>query len=261
MFRVTIITGTLLVIVLLVFIAQSSSNWSAALNLPFTDIDSSTLEGNATLYLAHRGFVQGFPDGTFRGSSIVNRAEAAKLLVLAAGIPLNEDLPNPFVDISRSEWFTPFVVAAREEGILDGYTDGSFRPARGITTAEFTKMAVNAFELPLSLPHRFTDFHAGSWFTPFAGAAWHYHLFPEHLNTNILLPEELLSRNDIVIAIYQIATFGTKAHFINPAWNLQQDHIDMLRSRGQFHVGGKSLPTPHFTGGILPDTEGVVLGK
>ncbi|MBI3336165.1 S-layer homology domain-containing protein [Candidatus Peregrinibacteria bacterium] len=260
MSRLPLICASLLAILLLILTANYTSHWNAAINLPFSDIDQKSLAGHATLYFAHRDFLQGFPDGTFRGSSIVNRAEAAKLLVLAAGLSFNEDLPNPFSDVPQSEWFTPFVLAAREKGILDGYPDGSFRPARGITTAEFIKMATNAFELPLSLPHRFTDFHAGSWFTPFAGTAWHYHLFPERLNTNVLLPEELLSRNDMIVALYQIATFGTKAHFIDPDWNLRQDRTDILRSRGQFHAGGKSLPSPHLTGGILPGTGGVVPG-
>lgn len=261
MSRLSLIAGFLFIALILTFAIRSVSHWNAALNLPFSDVDQQSLAGHATLYLAHRGFIQGFPDGTFRGASRVTRAEAAKLLILASGKPVKEDLQNPFTDIPSSEWFTPFVLTAKDEGIIDGYADGSFRPAQSITTAEFIKMAVNAFELPLSLPHHFTDFHVGSWFTPFAGAAWHYHFFPDRYTRKTLLPFELLSRNDIAIALFQMATFGTKAHFIDRTWNLKQDRVDILKSRGQFRIGGKSLPIPTLTGGILPGTGGVIPAK
>lgn len=250
--RVTIITGSLLVILLLILTLQTTSPWTAELTVPFSDIDSQNLAGHATLYLAHRGLIEGFSDGTFRGFSGVNRAEAAKLLILAAGHPIDERIDNPFWDVSPGAWFTPFVLAAEQRGIVDGYPDGSFRPARGITTAEFIKMAATAFKLPLALPHRFTDFPARSWFTPFAGAAWHYHFFPNRVSKSLLLPDELLTRNDMAIALFQIATFGTKAHFIDRTWNTKQDRNDLLRSHGQALFGGTPLSPPDLTGALLP---------
>lgn len=248
MSRLTLITGSLLGILLIILTHRSVSSWQARVDLP----------ERAILYLTHRGVIQGFPDGTFRGSSPVSRAEAAKLLILASGIAIEEDLPNPFNDIPPSEWFTPFVLTAKDAGILDGYSDGSFRPVRGVTTAEFIKMAIIAFELPVSLPHRFTDIPVRSWFVPYLGATWHYHLFPSRITLTKLLPEELLSRNDMTVALYQIATFGTKAHFIDKQWDLKQDRIDILKTHGQFRIGGRSLPTPVLTGGILPMSGGLV---
>ncbi len=45
-----------------------------------------------------------------------------------------------FNDVPRSEWFSPYVCMAKELGIIGGYPDGSFKPARFINFAESSKI-------------------------------------------------------------------------------------------------------------------------
>ena len=47
-----------------------------------------------------------------------------------------------FPDVFESDWFAPSVIRARDEGVLNGYPDGRFRPHNTVTYGEFLKMAV-----------------------------------------------------------------------------------------------------------------------
>jgi len=177
---------------------------TAPIESRFRDIDSSTLEGVAANALANEGVIGGFPDGTFRGGQPVNRAEAAKFLLLArfghVGDERNDGL---FFDVLEGEWYVKYVIAAAEFGIISGYADGTFRPANTVNTAEFLKMLSEAFGLPQDLAHNYADVPRGAWFAQYAGAAQLFDLFPGR-PTGQLQPERLLTRGEVAIAIYKL---------------------------------------------------------
>jgi hypothetical protein len=167
---------------------------------PFSDTDLSTLVGESAADLYARGVIGGYADGEFKGSRPVNRAEAAKFLLLAKYGTVPELAGTAqFPDVLPNQWFTQFVLAAAEKGIISGYPDGTFRPADTVNTAEFLKMLTLTFDLPQNLPFAYTDVPAGSWFAPYAGVAEFYQLFP--FRTTQLFPERELSRGDVVIAV------------------------------------------------------------
>ncbi|MDD4628829.1 MAG: S-layer homology domain-containing protein [Candidatus Peribacteraceae bacterium] len=172
---------------------SSSSN-------PFSDTNIDTQEGEAAADLYNRGVVGGYPDGEFKGSLPVNRAEAAKFLLLAKFGTVPEPTGHsPFPDVLENQWYAKFVLTAAEKGIISGYPDGLFRPANTVNTAEFLKMMALTFGLPLNLPFTYTDVPADSWFAQYAGLAEFFHLFPGR--TTQLFPQREVTRMDIVIAI------------------------------------------------------------
>jgi hypothetical protein len=71
------------------------------------------------------GYIQGFPDGTFRGNQPVTRAEAARMLNGAMGrTPVRaqwtDDALNPFNDITRSHWAYYEILEASVEHVHQG---------------------------------------------------------------------------------------------------------------------------------------------
>ncbi|SCY17724.1 S-layer homology domain-containing protein [Alkaliphilus peptidifermentans] len=58
---------------------------------------------------------------------------------------------NKFSDVSKNDWFTPTVAKLVEMGGIQGYDDGTFKPNRTMTQAEFIKTVVATLhdELPL----------------------------------------------------------------------------------------------------------------
>lgn len=86
--------------------------------------------------------------GDFGPGNLVNRAEASKILLLAAGVPAMLTPAAPFTDVNPSDWFYQYVTSAYNWSIIDGYKDGNgnltgkFGPGDPVTRAQISKIAV-----------------------------------------------------------------------------------------------------------------------
>ncbi|MDO8468773.1 MAG: S-layer homology domain-containing protein [Candidatus Peribacter sp.] len=175
---------------------DSQHNW-------FTDVKLEDEVGQAANLLADKGIIGGYSDGTFRPDKTVNRAEAAKFLLLARyGSIASQEGTSQFRDVMPGEWYVPFIIRAAETGVIGGYADGTFRPANTVNTAEFLKMLSVAFQLPKNVQHNFTDVSAEDWFAPYVGSAFAYKLFPDRGLS--LEPQRLLTRGEVAVAIARI---------------------------------------------------------
>lgn len=130
----------------------------------FTDVPRNHQEVKAITYLKEQGIVRGYGDGTFGPDNNLTRAEAVKILMEANAMSGSKS--TSFSDISANDWFAPYVSAAFENGILKGYPDGTFRPGKKISRAEFLKVAlVSAGIQPKQgLSDPYPDVSADDWF-------------------------------------------------------------------------------------------------
>lgn len=171
---------------------------------PFRDLDSATIEGQAAQYLYERGIVSGFANGTFGPRMSINRAQAAKMLLLAGQKPLfNIRNVGIFNDVPDDQWYSQYVLSAAIHEIIGGYIDRSFRPNNPINTAEYLKMLAITFNLPAHMPHTYSDVYPVDWFNRYAGAAQAYNLFPLRTSDR-LQPAKWITRQEAAVAIYQI---------------------------------------------------------
>jgi|GEM_PF-3048461 len=175
---------------------------------PFSDVSADELEGEAAISLYNRAVVGGYDDGEFKGDRPVNRAEAAKMLLLAKKFEVGDFKNNgKFYDVVEGEWYTKYVVKAANEGIINGDPEGSFRPADTVNTAEFLKMLTKTFKLEENLDYSYYfDVDANQWYARYAGIAVYYDLFPERTG-HYLYPSQKLTRKEVAIAIYKILLY------------------------------------------------------
>lgn len=89
------------------------------------------------------GVVNGYDDGTYKPSNQINRAEFLKILMTYFNTVSNSKIilggNNCFSDV-KDEWFAEYVCAAHDKGIIDGYSDGTFKPQASISFAEASKI-------------------------------------------------------------------------------------------------------------------------
>ncbi|OPY59816.1 MAG: Serine/threonine-protein kinase PknD [Pelotomaculum sp. PtaU1.Bin035] len=107
---------------------------------------SDTMEHWAAQYieaLAKKNIMRGTGKGAFEPGRPMTRAEMAKIIDLAAGVPGNVK-DNGFTDIGEKDWYRPYVLSAATAGILKGYEDGAFRPEAPVTRAELAAMLLRA---------------------------------------------------------------------------------------------------------------------
>lgn len=120
---------------------------------PFTDVNSDYEYCESVQYVKDQGIVSGYPDGTYKPTNTLNRAEFAKIVIGATHTEeemtqcLKDNLGESFKDTPRSQWFAKYVCVAKEEGIIGGYSDGTFQPTRQIALSEAAKIMSLAFDL------------------------------------------------------------------------------------------------------------------
>lgn len=153
-----------------VLVVQSGSVAFAVLrNVPsvsgevFTDVgqDYGAEYSNALFYLKGEGIVSGYADGSFKPYEKINRAEFTKIIVGASRAANNNglcietfarqdgsyaDMFNDVITV-KSPWYLDYVCYAKTEHLIDGYTDGSFKPGQNINFVEASKILANAFKL------------------------------------------------------------------------------------------------------------------
>lgn len=90
-------------------------------------------------------YIAGFPDGTFKPSNQVTRAEAVRMFVKLVnnGAELPKNPTTSFKDANNA-WYSDEINYAVAKGFIKGYSDGTFKPNQAITRAEFAQM-ISAF--------------------------------------------------------------------------------------------------------------------
>ena len=115
---------------------------------PLTDINDQAIYKDGINYLIGQKIVSGYPDGTYRPSITLNRAEMLKILVGATTKAYLDSYKGKscFDDVAANEWYTTYVCYGKEKGWVAGYENGKkFRPAQTVNTVEALKMTLGAF--------------------------------------------------------------------------------------------------------------------
>lgn len=115
----------------------------------FADVASTHPNAAAVAHVKSAGIVQGYPDGSFKPSNTINRAEFTKIIIAAefSAAEINRCFLTTlnFVDVPRDAWFAPYVCVAVANNIIAGYPDGTFQPTWNIKTTEAAKILVQTF--------------------------------------------------------------------------------------------------------------------
>ena len=107
----------------------------------FTDAKNAWYRDVVT-EMASRKIISGVGGGRFEGSRSITRAEFASIIVRALGLPT--DGSAAYSDVSSSAWYSGAVGTAARYGIVNGYSNGTFRPNKKITRQEAMAMISRA---------------------------------------------------------------------------------------------------------------------
>lgn len=112
---------------------QGFTPTSSEYNNCFSDIIDTEWYAPYVCYAKSIGWIKGYSDGTFKPTQNVNKVEALKMLLNSQKIEIPTDVSaKPFEDINTTDWFTPFVIKAKELKILEE-TGTVFNPEGNMT--------------------------------------------------------------------------------------------------------------------------------
>ncbi len=126
------------------FMPSSAFAASPSAEMPFDDVIKENTSFQAIEYLKQQGIIKGYDDKTFKPDNTINRAEFLKIVV--GSIMKDPQGKDCFVDV-KDEWFAKYVCAAKEKKIIEGYSDGTFKPGQNINFAEASKIVAKSFAL------------------------------------------------------------------------------------------------------------------
>ncbi len=168
----------------------------------FNDVSSSHPHSTAISFIADAGIVDGHSDGSFQPDVQLNRADFVKIMVNSAYDQSTIDACNTnqlaYSDVSQSDWYTSVLCVATNEGIVQGYADGTFGGLNHINFAEASKVVVETFDIA----------------TPDMGGQW-YEKYIEAIQNNNAVPRTGMSNWDNV----------TRGEMAQMVYNLDQNGV------------------------------------
>lgn len=108
----------------------------AATGEVFGDIDLDRWSARDIEYMAEKGIAKGYPDGLFKPSNPLTRAEFAALICRFAKFEYDDNSQNPFPDLDKTHWAYNDILSLNSAKLMTGYEDGTFRAQSNITRAE-----------------------------------------------------------------------------------------------------------------------------
>lgn len=125
-------------------VIDTETGWQSKSMLPFDYRFNDVLDENAWYYDAvyaawDAGLMNGVGEGLFAPNATLDRATLATVLYREAGEPAAKGTAS-FTDIAEGQWYTDAVNWAAEQGVVNGYPDGTFRPEAPITRQEMATM-------------------------------------------------------------------------------------------------------------------------
>ncbi|MFA6917860.1 MAG: S-layer homology domain-containing protein [Candidatus Gracilibacteria bacterium] len=167
----------------------------------FSDVSESYDYNNAVNYVQQRSLVQGYEDGTYRPDNQITRAEFTKIIIGARFTQDEIDNCVPtknFPDVKSDKWYAKYVCVAKNEGIIAGFQDGTFKPINNITFAEAAKIVANSYGLE---PVGEADSEA-HWYLPFVDALYLQAAVPPSI-TDYKVP---ITRGEMAETIFGVET-------------------------------------------------------
>lgn len=101
----------------------------------FPDVEKERWSAHDIEYMTDKNVIYGYPDGEFKPSRNLSRAEFAALVFRFADIK-NAAIKNPFTDLEETHWAYNEILALVNSGLAEGYEDSTFRAENNITRAE-----------------------------------------------------------------------------------------------------------------------------
>ena len=160
-----------------------------------------------------RGWMTGYPDGSFGPDNSITRAEFTSMLWRALDEPA-ATISNPYTDVEANAWYYEAVIALYDAGIASGYGNGIFAPDDTLTREMGFAMLARAFGLTsndLDTYKQFSDYSSVSSWAIAAASAMIEKGYVSGVGDNLLAPQKALSRGEMATLLVTVFDGEQKA--------------------------------------------------
>jgi uncharacterized repeat protein (TIGR02543 family) len=151
---------------------------------------------------AHIPYIFGYADGTVRPDRNITRAEVAMIFFrLLADDEKTVSRVSNFPDVRSDVWYAQAVAYLESLGVLLGYPDGTFKPDRSISRAEFAAISARFSALDGTTENAFSDVSSTHWALSYINSAATHGGWVQGFPDGTFRPDEWITRAQVVTVI------------------------------------------------------------
>lgn len=136
----------LLVCLLLITLPLNTS--AASNSTSFNDVQQDSWSYPYIKFLSERGIITGYPDGTFKPNSPINRLQAATMLTRALSVDTSYYSAPYYEDVNERTYGYPVIATSTDEGWFDFIADENFGAGKVVTRGDMAALLSRSFSLP-----------------------------------------------------------------------------------------------------------------
>lgn len=119
---------------------------SVDINYNFNDLENHQWAEPAIIDLAKSGIISGMADGEFAPQNYLTRAQACTIICKLFALAESNVKNGKFSDVTADDWYSGFVYAAHNKGIVAGMSDDYFGAEQNISRQDYVVMLHRAAE-------------------------------------------------------------------------------------------------------------------
>lgn len=153
----------------------------------------------------HFAYVIGYPDGTVHPNGQITRAEVATIFFRLLRDEVRDGAyttSNSYSDVAYGKWYNNPISTMSALGIITGYPDGTFKPNKPITRAEFAAIAARFDETQSGKSATFSDV-IGHWAAKEIGIAY-YNDWIQGYPDGTFKPDQNITRAEAMTLINRV---------------------------------------------------------
>ncbi|MGE5391624.1 MAG: S-layer homology domain-containing protein [Deltaproteobacteria bacterium] len=173
----------------------------------FSDVTAGDPNGPYINFVASKGIITGFPDGTYHPRDGLTRAQAAVIICKAAGLKTPAIENTNFKDVPAGYWAISYIDAASKAGYLKGFSDGTYKPDNKFTRAQAVSliMRICTQKERAALPP-LQDMNSQHWAAPEMATALSLDMIQLSSDGKQIYPDADMTRSDLARALAILLT-------------------------------------------------------
>ena len=120
--------------------------------------------------------------------------------------------PQRFWDVPKEHWAYSYISELSDKNVISGYDDGSFKPNKTVSRAEWAKMMVIASgKQPISLENNKSyalDYSSNDWYYTYINAVINYMNFYNDDGDIYFKPNQAVSREDVTVSLVKLKGYN-----------------------------------------------------